>query len=346
MDFEQNNPLPSAGSILGASQSGLIAQKHNRGTGWKVFLGVVLALSILANIALVLMLIGIVAVFTVGQRDLLTEEVIRKGPSRTKIAVIAVEGIINSEQAKDAYRQIKAAREDNRVKGLIIRVNSPGGTISGSDQIYNEIQKYRNEEKKPVIAFMQGIAASGGYYTSVACEKIIAEPTTITGSIGVISLYFVVQELLEEKLGILPVVVKSGEKKDWPSSFQAPTEEQLRYLQDKLISPAYQRFLEIVIKGRNTSLSERQIRALADGSIFFAEEALEKKLIDEIGYLDKAIEVVKSLAGIKNAQVVEYRKPLSLAGLLSYRSGNILKINRDTLYEFNTPEIMYLWTGR
>jgi protease-4 len=333
MDFEQNNL-----SELGKPPS--------KGTGWKVFFGIVLALSVLANIALVLMLIGIVTIFTTGQGRLFTEEVIREGPSRTKIAVIAVEGVINSEQAKGVYRQLKQARQDRHVRGLIIRVNSPGGTISGSDQIYNEILKYRDEEKKPVVAFMQGVAASGGYYTSVACEKIVAEPTTITGSIGVISLYFVIQELLENKLGILPIVVKSGEKKDWPSVFRKPEETELKYLQDKLITPAYERFVEIVIKERSSVLSENRLRELADGSIFGAQEALQEKLIDKIGYLDEAIELVKSLAGVERAEVVEYRKSFSLASFLSYRSQNILKINRDTLYEFSTPQIMYLWTGR
>jgi len=334
MDFEQNNNL-----------SGSAVKTPSKGTGWKVFFGIVLALSILANIALVLMLIVVVTIFAAGQRDLLTEEVIRKGPARTKIAVITLEGIIHGERAKDVYRQLKTARRDSHVKGLIVRVNSPGGTISASDQIYKEILKYRDEEKKPVIAFMQGLAASGGYYTSVACEKIIAEPTTITGSIGVISLYFVLQELLEDKLGILPVVVKAGAKKDWPSSFQVPTEEQLQYLQDRLITPAYERFVQVVTEGRKSSLTEDRIRQLADGGIFGAAEALDEKLIDQIGYLDEAIELVKSLAGIEKAQVVEYRKPFSLASFLSYRNQDALKISTDTLYELSTPRILYLWTA-
>jgi len=351
MDFEQNNDLSEpTGSqpsqpIPGEGQGGPAVKTPSKGIGWKVFFGIILALSIIANIALVLMLIGVVTIFAAGQRDLLTEEVIRKGPARTKIAVISVEGIIHGERAEDVGRQLKLARQDNRVKGLIVRVKSPGGTISGSDQIYKEILKYRQEEKKPVIAFMQGVAASGGYYTSVACEKIMAEPTTITGSIGVISLYFVLQELLEDKLGILPVVVKSGLKKDWPSSFQAPTEEQLQYLQDKLIDPAYERFVQIVAEGRKSSLTVDQIRELADGGIFGAQEALDEKLIDEIGYLDEAIELVKSLSGIEKAQVVQYRKPFSLASFLSYRNRNALRINTDTLYELSTPRILYLWTA-
>ena len=350
MDFEQDNNLSGPAEpqptepISSLSQSGPMVQPARKGTGWRIFWGIILALSVMANIALFLMLIGVVAIFATGQRGALTEEVIREGPARTKIAMISVEGLIYGEQAQNVYRQLKAARRDKHVKGVIVRVNSPGGTISASDQIYKEILKYREEENKPVIAFMQGVAASGGYYTSVACEKIIAEPTTVTGSIGVISWYFVVQELLEDKLGILPVVVKSGQKKDWPSSFQAPTEEQLQYLQDKVITPAFERFVEVVADGRKESLTGDEVRQLADGGIFAAQEALKEKLIDDIGYLDDAIELVKSLAGVKKARVVHYRRPFSLASFLSYRKPNLLKIDRATLYELSTPQILYLWS--
>ena len=356
MNFEQDNSHladPKSGptgpqpeepiSGLGASRTRM--EPRRKGAGWRIFWGIVLALSVMANIALFLMLIGVVAIFATGQRGLLTEEVIREGPARTKIAMITVQGIIHGQLAGDVYRQLKAARRDKHVKGVIVRVTSPGGTISASDQIYKEISKFRKEEKKPVIAFMQGVAASGGYYTSVACEKIIAEPTTITGSIGVISWYFVVQELLEDKLGILPVVVKSGPKKDWPSSFRAPTPEEIQYMRDKLITPALERFVGVVHEGRKALLTLDDVRRLADGGIFGAQEALEEKLIDEIGYLDDAIELVKSLARIDKAQVVEYRKPFSLTDFLSYRKSNLLKIDRTTLYELGTPQILYLWSA-
>jgi protease-4 len=232
------------------------------------------------------------------------------------------------------------------VKGVIIRVNSPGGTISASDHIYKEIRKFRNEEDKPVIAFMQGMAASGGYYASVACEKIIAEPTAITGSIGVISWYLVVQELLEQKLGVLPVTIKSGQKKDWPSSFRAPTEEELQYVRDKMITPALERFVEVVAEGREASLTLAEVRQLAeDAGIYGAREALDEKLIDEIGYLDEAVELVTSLAGIDKARVVEYRKPFSLTDFFSYRKSSLLKLDRNTLYDLGTPQILYLWSA-
>ncbi|UCG58079.1 MAG: signal peptide peptidase SppA [Phycisphaerales bacterium] len=321
------------------------AAAARRGSGWRVFWGIVLVLSIMANIALVLMLVGVVAMFATGPKGLVTEEVIRTGPRTSKIVVVNLQGIIHGEQAKYVYTQLKAAGRDRLVKGVIVRINSSGGTISGSDQIYKEIQRFREEEGVPVVAFMQGIAASGGYYASVACEKIVAEPTTITGSIGVMMGHFVFQELLESKLGIVPVIITEGKKKNWPSSFKTPTEEELQYLRDKILTPAYERFVEVVIEGREGILTPDDVRRLADGGILTAPEAKREKLIDEVGYLDDAIELVKSLADIKRARVVEYRRAFSLTSLLSYRSRSVLNVDRTTLYELGTPQILYLWSA-
>jgi len=344
MNSEQNSGFES----LQPPSSGLPPQmsppvKEKKRTGWRIFWNIILVLSVLTNIVLFLVLIGIAAIFAAGRMGVFTEEVIQTGPKTVKIAVIAVEGIIDGEKAQDVYQQLKSATEDKHIKGLIIRINSPGGMISASDQIYNEIRKYRIKTGKPVVAFMEGLAASGGYYASVACDKIIAEPTTITGSIGVIVGYLVFQQLLEEKLGIMPVISKSGLKKDWPSSFHPPTEEELQYIKDKLITPAYERFVEVVAEGRK-SLTENDVRRLADGSIYGSREALDEKLIDNIGYLDDAIELTKSMAGVKDAEVVEYHKPFSLFGLLDSRAPNLLKLKKSTLYELTMPEVMYLWS--
>jgi len=339
MDFEQdNNQLQPVSGTAGSSP----ADKPRKRTGWRIFWGIVLALSVLANIVLFMMLIGVVATFAAGRKEAFGEEVIREGPRTTKIAVITIQGIIDNEQAEDVHRQIKSAREDKRVKGLILRVNSPGGMISGSDQICHEIKTYREKEEKPVVAFMQSVAASGGYYVSVPCDKIVAEPTAITGSVGVIAGHFVLQELFEEKLGIQPAIVKSGEKKDWPSLFRPFTEEQRQYIQDKLITPAYERFVQVVADGRD-ALTLVDVKRLADGSIYGAQEALDEKLIDKIGYLDEAIEEVKSLAGIEKARVIEYRKPFSFADFLGSYSKGFLKIDKTTLYELTTPQVLYLW---
>ena len=294
---------------------------------------------------LFLMLIGVGIVAFAGRGEKkFTEEVIEDGPRSAKIAIDSINGVIDEQQAQEVYWQLKEARDDKNVKGVIIRVNSPGGTISGSDQIHNEIMKYRDDTNQPAVAFMQGVAASGGYYSSVACNEIIAEPTAITGSIGVIMEYLVLQQLLEDKLGINPIVVKAGSKKDWPNPFQMPTDEQLKYMQERIIGPAYKRFVKVVADGRS-GLTEEDVNRLADGSIYWADKALEEKLIDGIGYLTDAIDEAKSLAGVKKAQVIEYKKTFSLADILGAKTNVSLKIDRRTLYEVAVPQALYLWTG-
>jgi protease-4 len=311
-------------------------------TGWKIFFGIILGLSIIANLVLFFALIAIGAQMLIGTdvSESIIEKVIEAGPGGSKIAVIKIEGIINNELAEDVTNQIKAVKEDKNVKAVIFKTVSPGGGIGASDRIYDQITRFRAETGKPTIAFMETIATSGGYYTSAACNKIIAEPTAITGSIGVIMGHFVLQDLLELKLGIKPVIIKSGLKKDWPTSFEPVTEEQLAYLNNTLIMPAYERFVDIVAKSRN-ELTRERILALADGSVYNAQQALDNKLIDEIGYMEEAIAAAKSLANITDARIVEYKKPFSFEEFLGTKSP--LHLDRNTLYEFTTPQMMYLW---
>ncbi|MFA5554857.1 MAG: signal peptide peptidase SppA [Phycisphaerae bacterium] len=349
MDFEQNSNISGPS---GADSSGKppinyynnprqVRVKNKR--GWGLFWGILFGLSVLVNAMLFLVIIGIVTVFAAGQSSSINERVIYYGPRTSKIAVINLYGIIDGETAQEAARQLSIAAKDKNVKAIILRVDSPGGTISGSDQIHNEILKARNDWDVPVVAFMRNIAASGGYYCSVACEKIIAEPTTITGSIGVIMGYLVMQELLEGKLGINPVIIKSGERKDWPSSFSKPTQEQIDYLQQKVIQPAFRRFVNIVADGR-TMLTVFDVERLADGSIFAAEEALQENLIDGIGYFDDAVKQAQELAGIDKAQVVEYVKPFSFTSFWGASEKTVLSLDKKTLLELSTPEVMYLWS--
>lgn len=316
--------------------------KRRKRRPWRIFLWIILALSIIANFFLLVMLIAVAATFATGQRDFFAENVIRKGSSRNKIAVIRLEGIINGRLSDQVRKQIGTAGRDDSVKALIMRTVTPGGTVAASDQIHHEITKFRRQSGKPVVAFMQTVAASGGYYTSVACDKIVAEPTVITGSIGVMANYLVVKQLLEEKLGISAVVVKSGPKKDWPSLFEEVTDEQKQYVMDKLIAPAFDRFVGLVNDGRSM-LDESQVRELADGSIYGAPEALDKQLIDEVGYIDEAIALTESLAGIEDAHVFEYERPFSFTTLFNAQTKNVLEIDTNALREMTVPQLMYLW---
>jgi protease-4 len=315
-------------------------------SGWRILWGVLFALSVLANVGFFILVLCLMVFFAVGQSKVYEEAVLREGPADTKIVLINLKGVMYDEQADSVYRQLHQASKDRSVKGLIVRVDSPGGTISASDQIYQQIRKYRRDGGKPVVAFMQGVAASGGYYASVACDEIVAEPTAITGSIGVITGHFVFEELLENKLGILPVFLTMGEKKDWPSSFRPPTDEELQYLRERLLKPAYDRFVQVVQEGRQKVLSPDKVRQLADGSIYVAPQALDVGLIDKVGYLDDALDVVTSRAGLGKARVVEYRRPFSWLNVLDVKkNATVFKFDRTMLYELGTPEVLYLWSA-
>jgi protease-4 len=329
---QRQEPIPIAG---------IIEKPREKGKLKRILFGIFFTLSVLGNIFLFLMLVGLAALIVSGPVGILRERVLVKGPSTSKIVVINLQGVIMNMAAEDIREEISAAKEDISVKGVILRVNSPGGTITASDEIYHHILRFREQTGKPVVAFMEGMAASGGYYGSVACDRIVAQPTTITGSIGVIMNYFVIEELLGMKLGIEPVIIKSGLKKDWPSWFQKPSEEQLQYLDKKMIQPAYERFVNIVAEGRD-ALSIDDVKRLADGSIYGAQEALDEEMIDEIGYFEDAVSAVLSLAGITNAKVVEYQRPFSMMNLFGSQLNTGIKFDRKTLYELMLPQALYL----
>ena len=355
MDSEQNintNSQPSQPDNTNVSAQPCATPAPQKRSGWRIFWGIFTGLSVMGNIILLLVIIGMGVLLSgelgglsSGDEEQFTETVLLSGSRSEKIAVISIDGIIENEMAQAVARQVQVAGKDPKVKAVIVKIDSPGGTVSASDRINYELRKLRNEYNKPTVAFMQSVAASGGYYSAVACDTIVAEPTAITGSIGVIMETFVFQELLEQKLGIKPVVLKSGEKKDWPNPFKPVTAEQEQYLQNKLIKPAYNRFVKVVAEGRKT-LSEEQVRTLADGSIYDANEALGNNLIDEVGYFEKAVKTAKTLGNAKDARVVEYRKVFSLANWLQGRSNVALpSFDRKTLTEFSQPQLLYLWRG-
>lgn len=331
-------------------------QKKKKGSGWKIFWGIVITLSLLANGVMLLGIIGMAAMSSMlpssvsssSVQDNLQENVLVSGAKHKKIAVININGVIDDPMSQWVRKQIKRCDNDPSVRGLIVRINSPGGMVSSSDQIHYAISQFKNSSNKPVLCFMQGIAASGGYYSAVACDEIMAEPTVITGSIGVIMNFMVLKGLLEEKLGIDPVTIKSGRRKDWPSMYNDATDEQKDYLNEKIIQPAYNRFVNLIVEGRKDVLNEQQIRELADGSIFSALEAKDKKLIDEIGYFDEAVARVQQMANISGAQVVEYQEVFSVWNMLGAeaKAKKSFDIEAELLERIAAPRILYLWDGR
>jgi len=323
--------------------------KKKKGSGWKIFWGIVLVLSILANGFMLLAMVGMGAVLAGGGRAAdqgLVEKVLIDGHRGNKIAVINVQGLIDGKMSEWVHKQVKMAEHDASVKALIVRIDSPGGGVSSSDQIHYYINRFKKHTGKPVLAFMQSIAASGGYYSAVACDEIMAEPTVITGSIGVIMNHLVIKDLLEQKLGINPVTLKSGERKDWPSMFNETTDEEKQYLMNQVITPAYDRFVELVAEGRKNVMTEEQIRELADGSIYTAQQAADNKLIDVIGYFDEAVYRAQKMANISNARVVTYEELFSFWSLMRAQSYANINLETEILEKIAAPRILYLWDGK
>ena len=245
----------------------------------------------------------------------LQEVALMKSRAKEKVLVIDVEGMLSAlepggvfnregDVLSRVYARLQAADEDDLVRGIILRLDTPGGDVTSSDILYREILKFKKRTGLPVVALMMGVAASGGYYVASACDTIIAHPSTITGSIGVISLFPDMEGLLS-KLGVKVQVVKSGELKDAGSPFRDLSDEEQRLFQG-IVDELYERFLEVIHEKRKDALSLEEIRNLADGRVYTAQQALKLKLIDGVGYFDEALARVLSLAGIPAARVVSY----------------------------------------
>ncbi len=208
------------------------------------------------------------------------------------VAIIDIKGPIYT--SREIIEKIHKYKKNRMVKALVIRLETPGGGVAACQEIYEELNKVR-EKKKVVVASMGGVAASGGYYIACAADKIIANPGTVTGSIGV-AMHISNLEELFKKVGLKFEVIKSGAHKDIgsPSRAMTPTE---RALLQRVINDVYNQFIEVIVKERN--LDKRKVRSLADGRIFTGKQAKKLGLVDELGNLDDAIKIAGELAKIK-----------------------------------------------
>ncbi len=231
--------------------------------------------------------------------------------SGDRIAVIRVEGVIMDSQV--TVGELKRFSENPSVKAIVLRIDSPGGGVVPSQEIYDAVRQVRSKTSKTVIASMGNVAASGGYYIAAATDRIVANPGTLTGSIGVIMETANVEGLLQ-KIGIEGVVIKSGKFKDVGSPLRKMSEEE-RGLMQAVMDDVHKQFIEAVAEGRAMELAEAQ--ALADGRIFTGRQAKEAKLVDELGNLDDAIQLAADAVGIEGEpKVVEPRRRFSVRELL------------------------------
>lgn len=285
----------------------------------------------------------------------LAEKVV-EGKGDYKVLLIDISGIISEDDSANILGQrtptlvsrikeeLDLASKDPYIKGLVLRINTPGGSVTTCDIINYEIKKFKKNKNVPVVAELMDVAASGGYYIASAADAVIAHPTTVTGSIGVIA-YSVNASGLMEKIGITNQTIKSGELKDIGSPLRPMTEEERKILLG-VINGMYERFLDVIIEGRG-SLDRNELRKLADGRIFNAKQALDLKLIDSIGYMDDAIFTAKRKAGLKEATVVTYAQPRSYKNNI-YSEGpqfpaevNLIKV--DSLSKRFGMNFMYIW---
>ncbi|MFO8014573.1 MAG: signal peptide peptidase SppA [Phycisphaerae bacterium] len=323
-----------------------------RSRAWAVLVTILLVLSVGANAVLLLLVIGLAGMLgtqfggtTVEETFL--ERTVERGPSETKIAVVRVGGLIEETLAERVRRALDRARRDDAVVAVILRINSPGGYLTASDALYHHVQVFAEESGKPVVAAMDAVAASGGYYAACGADQIVAQRTTVTGSIGIVAQYFFLSGLMEDKLGIQSVTLKRGRQKDWPNMFAGEmTPEQRDYIMEALLDPGYDQFVDVVAEARG--MDRDDVLALATGRIFMGPEARRRGLVDEIGYFGRAVEIAREKAGVAEARVVEYVRPLSLMSLmgLSAKAESLLDLGPETLAGLSSPRVMYLWTGR
>jgi len=218
------------------------------------------------------------------------------GLGKPKIGVLEIKGVIlDSEEYLSAIKELRNRKD---VKAVLVRVVSPGGAIGPTQEIFEELKKLRKE--KPIYVSMGGVSASGGYYVSLAGEKIFASPGTITGSIGVVIELPNLEKLLE-RLGIRSEVIKSGEFKDTGSLYRGLTNKEREYLQAK-VQKLHEQFIKVVAEERKIPLDK--VKSLADGRIFTGEEAKELKLIDEIGNYYTALEELKKRVNLKDVEIL------------------------------------------
>jgi protease-4 len=290
----------------------------------------------------------------------LTEETV-EGRGSAKILLMDVSGMLSDEGTTPILNlgtpqprvpmlvrireELKKAEKDSHVRALIVRVNSPGGTVTASDIVYREIESFKRRTRLPVVAVLMDLAASGGYYVALAADTIVAHPTTVTGSIGTIMIS-VNAEGLMQKLGVATTAIKSAGLKDMGSPFRPLTAEE-RAIFQSVIDDLQRQFLAKVIEHRK--LSPEAARKLADGRVYTAEQALTHGLVDRIGYMSDVVALAQKAAGVEEARVIVYHRPRQYRATYYARAddrpiaGVDASLGQLAALAAGGPKFLYLW---
>jgi protease-4 len=272
-----------------------------------------------------------------------------------KVAVIDVDGLImnarssgllgDGENPVALFREkLEAAARDSKVKAVVLRINSPGGAVTASDVMYQDVLHFREKTHKPVVACMMDLAASGGYYLAMACDVVYAHPTTVTGSIGVIMNLYNASGLLS-MIGVNSNPIKSGPNKDIGNPARKMTNAERAILQG-MVDSFYAQFVKVVANGRK--MPEERVRVLADGRVYTGVDAKRLGLVDEVGYLDDAIATAKQMAGIADARIVAYNRGDGFRGSIYSSLPHIpskinVKLDLPGLTGQTGAAFLYLW---
>jgi protease-4 len=316
-----------------------------------------------------LFLLVILAVFSAGSDiqhggpPVLNEEVV-SGHGVNKIAQIELSGIIlpqqlslfgsNANIVERVKNQLRQATSDPSVVAILLVVDSPGGGVTASDELWNEVKKAKG--KKKVIVHMGNLCASGGYYVSAPADHIVASPTTVTGSIGVIMSLLDASSLMQDKLGVKENNITSGPYKDI-GSMARPMKPEERAIMQAVVDDMYGRFVKIVAEGRagkgpipaEAKAAEAAVRTIADGRIYTATQALSNGLVDEIGYLEDAQKAARKIAGVSDAEIIRYRRKLSFMDIFSGDAEGKVNVNAGVQVDAGRvlptgPQFLYLWS--
>ena len=275
-----------------------------------------------------------------------------------KIAIIDVDGLLINRRKDGLMRmgdnpvslfveKLDKAAADRDVKAVVLRLNSPGGTVTASDIMHHSLKEFKRKTGKPVVACVLGLGCSGAYYLACGCDGIMAQPSSVTGNIGTVFQTFSVAGTME-KIGVKAVTIKSGELKDIASPLHDLSAEERRVLEG-IIEELFQQFLTVVKEGRKT-IEEQKLSELADGRVFTAKEALQAGLIDRIGYLADGIKWARKMAGIEKTRVVIYHRPLSYKpnayGLATSNAGALgplINVELPGWLTSSGTQFLYLW---
>ena len=261
----------------------------------------------------------------------ITSEWVQQG-TKNRIGIVDITGLISDSQY--IVNQVKKFRQDKRIRGIILRIDSPGGAVGPSQEIYSEVLKTR-ESGKTIYASMGALAASGGYYIASAAEKIFANPGTLTGSIGVIMVFSNAKGLME-KIGLQPEIIKAGEYKDIGSPARAMTQKERNLLQN-VVTDVHQQFIEAVASGREVSVAE--VTKIADGRILTGRQAYSLNLVDQLGGLQVSIDQLAHKVGIIGSPKIIKETPR--VGFLDW----VLKstVNQSLINRSSIPSLQYTW---